>query len=116
MPRLMRDHVYRRLNLTDRPRSRLRVVMFDKGGFGFVGETAPGKDGYCAVPKNVKVGVQRWNGGKKWDLALGTNWVFFPTGICDPLHFRFETPEGNMEMGFNPLTGSVIDQAVYLTK
>ncbi len=92
------------------------MIAFDKGGFGFVGETAPGKDGYCPVPKNVKVGVQRWNGGKKWDLALGTNWVFFPTGICDPLHFRLETPDGNMEMGFNPLTGSVIDQAVYLTK
>ena len=92
------------------------VIAFDKGGFGFVNEAAPGREGYCALPKNVKVGVQRWNGGKKFILAAGTNWVFFPSGIGDPLHFRFETPEGNMEMGFNPLTGSVVDQAVYLTQ
>ncbi len=89
------------------------TIAFSKEGFGFVGEIAPGKDSYCALPKDVKVGVQRWNGGKKYLVAAGTNWEFFPTGICDPLHFRFEAPDGAMEMGFNPLTGSVIDQAVY---
>ena len=88
-------------------------IGFEKNGFGFVNEQAPGKEGYCALPKGAKVGYQRWNGGKKFVEADGYTWVFYPSGICDALRFRFETGEGAMEMGFNPLTGSVVDQAVY---
>ncbi|MDB6139615.1 MAG: Prepilin-type N-terminal cleavage/methylation protein [Verrucomicrobiaceae bacterium] len=90
------------------------VIGFEKKGFGFVNETAPGNDGYCSLPKDVKTGYQRWNGGKKWTTADGVVWTFFPSGICDALRFRFQASDGAMEMGFNPLTGSVVDQAVYL--
>lgn len=93
------------------------IIGFEKNGFGFVNEQAPGNEGHCELPKGVKVGYQRWNGGKKFVEAEGYTWVFYPTGICDALRFRFETPaDGAMEMGFNPLTGSVVDQAVYSPK
>jgi len=92
------------------------VIGFEKKGFGFVNETAPGKEGYCSLPKDAKMGVQRWNGGKKFQPADGTTWTFFPSGICDAKRFRFEAPDGAMEMGFNPLTGSVVDQAVFLNQ
>src|SRR3569623_2771491 len=85
------------------------VIGFEKGGFGFVNEQAPGHEGYCSLPKGAKVGVQRWNGGKKFVEADGTTWTFFPSGICDALRFRFESEEGSMEMGFYPLTGSLVD-------
>ena len=92
------------------------VIGFEKKGFGFVNETAPGSEGYCSLPKDAKVGVQRWNGGRKWAEADGTTWTFFPSGICDAKRFRFEASDGAMEMGFNPLTGSVVDQAVFLNQ
>ena len=92
------------------------VIGFEKKGFGFVNETAPGKEGYCALPKGAKIGSQRWNGGKKFVEADGSSWVFYPSGICDALRFRIEAADGAMEMGFNPLTGSVVDQAVYLNQ
>ncbi len=92
------------------------VIGFEKKGFGFVNETAPGTEGYCSLPKDAKVGVQRWNGGRRWDPADGVTWTFFPSGICDAKRFRFEAADGAMEMGFNPLTGSVVDQAVFLNK
>ena len=89
------------------------VIGFEKKGFGFINETAPGSEGYCTLPKGAKMGYQRWNGGKKFFDADGTTWEFYPSGICDALRFRIETADGAMEMGFNPLTGSVVDQAVY---
>ncbi|MDB6074170.1 MAG: Prepilin-type N-terminal cleavage/methylation protein [Verrucomicrobiaceae bacterium] len=92
------------------------VIGFEKKGFGFVNETAPGNEGYCALPKDAKMGYQRWNGGKKFMAADGATWTFYPSGICDALRFRFEAADGAMEMGFNPLTGSVVDQAVFLNQ
>lgn len=88
------------------------VIAFDKGQFGFVGESA-GEDGSCPIPKEMKVNYQRWNGGRKFISATGVNWVFFPTGICDALRFQFVTTEGTVEVGFNPLTGSVTEQVSY---
>jgi len=88
------------------------VIAFDKKGFGFVGESAAGAEGHFGRPKGMKVSFQRWNGGRSWNNADGLNWVFYPTGICDALRFRFDMPEGQAEVGFNPLTGSVTEQTI----
>ena len=60
----------------------------------------------------MKVSFQRWNGGRNWNAADSLNWVFYPTGIADALRFRFDMPEGQSEVAFNPLTGSVTDQTI----
>lgn len=88
------------------------VIAFDKQGFGFAGESSAGAEGHYAIPKGSKVSFQRWNGGRNWMPAETLNWVFYPTGIADALRFRFDMPEGQAEVAFNPLTGSVSDQVI----
>lgn len=82
------------------------VISFDKKGFGFVNAGIQGTESRCDLPKNVKIGVKRWN-GQKYGPAEDFNWTFYPTGICDALQFKFQSDEGTQEMSFNPLTGSV---------
>ncbi len=89
------------------------VIAFEKDGFGFL-DGGGGADGHVTTPKGMKVSFQRWNGGKKWNSAEGLNWTFYPSGICDALRFKFEHPDGMVEMAFNPLTGSVSEEAAYL--
>lgn len=89
------------------------VIAFGNTEFGFL-DGAGGADGHVTLPKGMKVSVQRWNGGKRWNSAEGLNWTFYPSGICDALRFKFEHPDGMVEMAFNPLTGSVSEEAAYL--
>jgi hypothetical protein len=89
------------------------VIAFEKDGFGCL-DGGGGADGHVTTPKGMKVSFQRWNGGKKWNSAEGLNWTFYPSGICDALRFKFEHPDGMVEMAFNPLTGSVSEEAAYL--
>ena len=89
------------------------VIAFGKTEFGFL-DGAGGADGHVTLPKGMKISVQRWNGGKRWNNAEGLNWTFYPSGICDALRFKFEHPDGLVEMAFNPLTGSVSEEAAYL--
>ncbi len=35
----------------------------------------------------------------------GEVWEFSPTGVCEPLEVRVTSPEGAVELGFDPLTG-----------
>jgi type II secretion system protein H len=91
------------------------VIAFDKTGFGFVNEASAGSKGRYSIPKGMKVSFQRWNGGRNWMPADELNWVFFPTGIADALRFRFDMPEGQAELAFNPLTGSITDE-IYIQR
>ena len=87
------------------------VIGFDKKGFGYYGEAVE-EGGYFSYPKDMKALVKRWVGGAKFSDAVGVNWRFYPTGICEALSFRFECPTGIAEVSFNPLTGSVSERSV----
>jgi type II secretory pathway pseudopilin PulG len=91
------------------------VIVFDKEQFGFA-DGEGGDLGTCTLPEGMKVNFQRWNGGRKFLSANGLVWKFFPTGLCDALRFQFISPKGTVELGFNPLTGSVTDQVSYESK
>lgn len=90
------------------------AIGFDKTGIGFLGNVASGGDGHVSLPKGMKVSYQPWNAGKKWLPANDLVWRFYSTGIFESLRFRFDHPEGSVEMSFNPLTGSVAEEAAYL--
>ena len=62
----------------------------------------------------MKVTFQPWHGGKKWLPADDLVWRFYSSGIFETLRFRFVHPEGSVEIAFNPLTGSVTEEATYL--
>jgi type II secretion system protein H len=89
------------------------AIGFDKEGFGFLGGVA-GSEGHVVLPKGMKVTFQPWNGGKKWLPANDLVWRFYSSGIFETLRFRFVHPEGSVEIAFNPLTGSVSEEAAYL--
>ncbi|MBL9117170.1 MAG: prepilin-type N-terminal cleavage/methylation domain-containing protein [Verrucomicrobiaceae bacterium] len=84
------------------------VIAFDKKGFGVIGEGGSSS----SLPDGMKVKYQRFNEGRRWTDAEGLNWPFFATGLCDPLRFRFESPQQIVELEFHPLTGSITSQNI----
>lgn len=90
------------------------AIGFDKESISFLGNVAGGGEGHVALPKGMKVSFQPWNGGKKWIPATDLVWRFYSSGIFESLRFRFDHPEGTVEMAFNPLTGSVSEEFTYL--
>lgn len=64
-----------------------------------------------ALPEGTKLSILRW-GEKEWQPAAGQVWMFGGNGLCDPIKVRFESGEATLEMGFNALTGSPVDQVM----
>jgi prepilin-type N-terminal cleavage/methylation domain-containing protein len=84
------------------------IIAFDKKSFSVIG----GAGGSSSLPEDMRVKFQRFNDGKRWTDATGLNWAFFPSGLCDPLNFRFESPYQIVDMAFHPLTGTVTNLSV----
>lgn len=89
-------------------------IGFDKESIVFLGNVAGQGEGHVSIPKGMKVSFQPWNGGKKWIPATDLVWRFYSSGIFESFRFRFDHPEGAVEMSFNPLTGSVSEEFTYL--
>jgi prepilin-type N-terminal cleavage/methylation domain-containing protein len=61
------------------------------------------------VEKNTECGVLMWGDGE-WDVLDGgkmRRWVFQPAGMSSPARIRLRGDGGEMEAGFDPLTGEV---------
>ncbi len=61
------------------------------------------------VEKNTECGVLMWGDGE-WDVLDGgrmRRWVFQPAGMSSPARIRLRNDGGEMEAGFDPLTGEV---------
>ena len=63
--------------------------------------------------EEVGVEVRRWN-SDEWEVPNGVEWVFEPSGLCEPLSVRFSRRGGYVEVDFNPLTASVQDERLYI--
>jgi hypothetical protein len=85
------------------------VIAFEKKGFGMLSGAMQ-----ASLPEGSVVKFKRWNDGRRWKDAVGLEWYFYPSGICEALHFRFEEPSRVIEIAFNPLTGSITEQNVLL--
>ncbi len=46
----------------------------------------------------------------------GQEWVFSPSGICEPVTIRFSNEKGYIEMDFNPLTAKVQEERMIISK
>jgi len=55
--------------------------------------------------------VEVWDSTRRqWGLA-NLEWVFKPSGICDPLTLRVRSEDGWIEQHFSPLTGTVEEES-----
>lgn len=61
----------------------------------------------------VAVEVRRWNAAE-WVAPEEEEWVFEPSGLCEPLSVRFTRKGGYVEIDFNPLTAGVQDERLYI--
>ena len=61
----------------------------------------------------VGIEVRRWN-AEEWAVPEGIEWVFEPSGLCEPLSVRFFRRDGYVEVDFNPLTAGVQDERLYI--
>lgn len=84
------------------------IIQFDKTGFGVLGKEGA-EGGHVPLPEDTQIEILRW-GEKAWLPAEGQGWMFGANGLCEAIKVRFLSPAGIMEMGFNPLTGSPVDE------
>ena len=61
----------------------------------------------------VGLEVRRWN-KEEWEVPNDVEWVFEPSGLCEPLSVRFLRRGGYVEVDFNPLTAGVEDERLYI--
>jgi type II secretion system protein H len=85
-------------------------IRFDEEGFVFLSEEGSENDRFT-LPPEVEVEILRF-GGRDWEDAEGQAWLFGAQGICEPLQVRFSAPDSNLEMTFNPLTGTPSDEVM----
>jgi type II secretory pathway pseudopilin PulG len=57
----------------------------------------------------VEYQILRW-GEKELRKPEEEPWIFQPTGLCEPVRFRFQRGGGWIEFVFNPLTASAQDE------
>ena len=64
------------------------------------------------LPGSVVGQTRSWE-EEKWEKMETLNWIFQPTGICEPLRFRFSKEKAWLETEFNPLTASAQNESFY---
>lgn len=84
-------------------------LFFEKNSFMVEPLTKEKKEGFRTsyrLPGGVLSQMRSWNEKGNWKKMDKLNWIFQPTGICEPLYFRFSKENAWLEMEFNPLTAS----------
>jgi len=80
-----------------------RTLEIDESGLRFSGSSGG------RFPSNrVQVEVQD-SARREWRRTL-IEWVFQPSGLCDPLSIRLRSPNGWIEQHFSPLTATVEEE------
>ena len=85
-------------------------IHFEKDHFALAGWEGKG-DSQVGINEGTQIFILRW-GEKEWRPAEGQVWMFGGNGLCDPIKVRIESGSARLEMGFNPLTGSPVDQTL----
>ncbi len=65
------------------------------------------------VSEGTTIQMRRWIEAD-FTEPKGQEWVFSPSGICEPVTIRFSNEKGYIEMDFNPLTAKVQDERMII--
>jgi hypothetical protein len=63
--------------------------------------------------EGMTIQMRRWI-ETEFSEPKGQEWVFSPSGICEPVTIRFSNEKGYIEMDFNPLTAKVQDERMII--
>ena len=90
----------------------------DEFGAGLIDEVEGEEEGTVVIFRHdlgdeVGIEVRRWN-SEEWLIPEEVEWVFEPSGLCEPLSVRFVRRGGYVEVDFNPLTAGVEDERLYI--
>lgn len=65
------------------------------------------------LTEGMTIQMRRWI-DSEFSEPKGLEWVFSPSGICEPVTIRFSNEKGYIEMDFNPLTAKVQDERMII--
>ncbi len=65
------------------------------------------------LPEGMTIQWKRWI-DKDLSVPKSVEWVFDPSGICEPVTIAFSNDRGFIEMDFNPLTAKVQDERMII--
>ena len=92
---------------------RASEVVFTKKGFGL---RRPGDEELSetfSLPRGMRYVIEPF-GADKAVRPDGQQWVFQPTGLCEPLSVRVEEEEAWMQVTFDALTAGIADESYYI--
>jgi type II secretory pathway pseudopilin PulG len=92
---------------------RASEVVFTKKGFGL---RRPGDEELSetfSLPRGMRYVIEPF-GADKAVRPDGQQWVFQPTGLCEPLSVRVEEDEAWMQVTFDALTAGIADESYYI--
>ena len=118
MQRMVMEAV-RRSTLYERP----QTIAFDARGFAMRYRTDVNgqlsKDDQQVwqrrvdLPPSVRLSLRRF-GSDKFNAAAGQRLVVAPSGLCEPIAARFQMGDSWIEIAFDPLSGVVRDESLYI--
>lgn len=93
------------------------TIQFYENGFSLFPENGVQQSGEAIeeepqykLSEGTAMELLRWD-GKDWKEPQGEEWIFRPSGVCEPLRVRFIMEGGGwIEYGFHPLTADVQDE------
>jgi prepilin-type N-terminal cleavage/methylation domain-containing protein len=67
-----------------------------------------GVDSYVMEP-GIRMEVRHWR-EEKWHPPMPDTWIFEQSGLCEPINIRFISDVASVEVSFDPLTASVVEE------
>ncbi|MBX7158303.1 MAG: prepilin-type N-terminal cleavage/methylation domain-containing protein [Verrucomicrobiae bacterium] len=64
------------------------------------------------LSKEILCQIRSWE-EVKWSKTEKFEWIFQPTGLCEPIRIRFSKDNAWYEMEFNPLTANTQNESYY---
>lgn len=67
------------------------------------------------LEEDMTIQWKRWV-EREYSLPKGVEWVFSPSGICEPVSVRISSDKGYIEMDYNPLTAKPQDERMMIAE
>jgi len=87
---------------TSLAKGRTTVIRLDSS------RIAVGRDTF-SLPDGMELQIRPW-GSTRWVRPEGYQWIFQPSGLCEPIAMRLSLSGGWREFSFHPLASDTADQ------
>jgi type II secretory pathway pseudopilin PulG len=86
-----------------------QTIMLQADQFYLLTGEAPSATPPYEMPEEILFSARRWDQSKLTPITE-MSWVFQPSGLCEPLHVKFQRDRAELELEFDPLTATIAEE------